>query len=114
MSSTKSKIALAAALAAMSLPAFAADEATSSITGDPTWPAIEHPAPALAVNAAGGEVEALRTDPLFPVTDSAAPSIALVPYDVEGPQTDPVEEWAPPAPYAVDLTPSASRVAKAK
>jgi hypothetical protein len=108
MSSKNSRFALAAALAALSLPAFAGDVAPSSISGDPTWPAIENPAPAIAVRAQGGEVQALLADPLFPATDSAAPALAAVAVpDDGGPQN--IDEGAPAPSYAIRLsTPKAA------
>lgn len=95
MSRTMNRIALAAVLVTLSAPAFAADT-TSAIAGDPTWPAIEHPAPALVVNARG-DVQALRADPLFPATDNAAPTIALVAVPDEGPTFQPAETWSTPS-----------------
>jgi hypothetical protein len=106
MSNTKSRFALAAVLAALSAPAFAGDAARSSVSGDPTWPVIENPAPAVAVNAKGGEAQALlRADPTWPATDSASPAIALVAVpDDGGPQIDPVEQWEPTPSYAIELS----------
>ena len=49
MKNTIRSLAVVAA-AALSLPVLAAEP--SSITGDPTWPAIENPAPAVALNGA--------------------------------------------------------------
>jgi hypothetical protein len=113
MSSTNFRIALAAVLATLSAPAFAGD---SAISGDPTWPAIESPAPAVILHARGGEVEALRADPLFPATDSAAPAVALVAVpDDGGPQAEPAESWQTPS-VAIVLpsAPKAEQVAAAK
>jgi hypothetical protein len=108
MTRTTSRFALAAVLTALTVPAFASAE--SSISGDPTWPAIENPAPAVALRAQGGEAQALlASDPTFPLTDSAAPAIALVAIpDDGGPQADPVEEWEPTPNVAIAL--SASKV----
>ena len=103
MTSTKTRFALAAALAVLSTPAFADGYAISF--GDGTWPAIENPAPAVAVRAQGGEAEALvRAADLFPATDSAAPTFALVaiPED-DGPQAQPAESWETPS-YGIALS----------
>ena len=101
MTRTISRFALAAVLTAISVPAFA-----SSNSEDGTWPAIENPAPALALRAQGGEAQALvASDPTFPFTDSAAPAIALVAIpDDGGPQADPVEEWEPTPNVAIALS----------
>ena len=91
----KTRIALAAVIATLSAPAFAADN-TSAIAGDPTWPAIENPAPALVVNHRGN-AEALRADPTFPATDNAAPAVALVSVPDDGPTFQPAETWETPS-----------------
>lgn len=99
MTSRNSRFALAAALATLSLPAFA----ESSISGDPTWPAIENPAPAVEVRAQGGEVRALRADPLFPATDSASPAFATVAIPEDGgPQN--IDEGDLSPSYAIQLS----------
>jgi hypothetical protein len=105
MRNTKSRFALAAVLASLSVPAFAADAAPSSIAGEGTWPVVENPAPAFAVNAQGGEVQALlRDNPTWPATDNASPAIALVAVpDDGGPQIDPVEVWVRTPSFAVVL-----------
>jgi hypothetical protein len=95
MSRTMNRIALAAVLSTLSAPAFAADT-TSAIAGDPTWPAIENPAPAIVVNHRGN-VEALRADPTFPATDNASPALALVAVPDEGPTYQPAETWETPS-----------------
>jgi hypothetical protein len=103
MTSTKTRFALAAALAVLSTPAFADGYAISF--GDGTWPAIENPAPAVAVSAQGGEAEALlAADPLFPATNSAAPAFALVAIPDHGdPQPEPAEAWVTPS-YGIALS----------
>lgn len=114
MSSTKSRIALAALVAALSTPALAADAATCSVCDDPTWPDVENPAPAVAAYAQGGEAEALvRADPTWPETKSAAPALALVPHADESPLLDPAPagEPAPSVHYAVEFVEQTRRVA---
>lgn len=108
MTSRNIRIALAAVLATLSAPAFAGDSTASAISGDPTWPAIENPAPAVVLHARGGEVQALDADPLFPETDNAAPAVALVAVPDDGrPEFEPAEGWETPS-FAVVL-PSAPK-----
>jgi len=112
MSSTKTRIALAAVVAALSAPALAGDVSESSVYGDPTWPAIEQPAPAITLHAQGGEAEALRrADPTWPETTSALPSIALVPQPADRPLFDPAGPFEPAVHYAVVLGAPEQRVA---
>lgn len=112
MSSTKSRIALAAVLAALSAPAFAGEAAACAVCGDPTWPALDSPAPALGLRARGGEAEALvRADPTWPETTSALPSMTLVAHPADGPRLDPEDPGAPAVQWAVELGAPASRVA---
>jgi len=108
MNRTNIRIALAAVLATSSAPAFAGDSAVSAIAGDPTWPAIENPAPSVVLHDRGGEVQALRADPLSPDTDNAAPAVALVAVlDDGGPEFEPAGGWETPS-FAVVL-PSAPK-----
>lgn len=46
----RNRLAAAVAAAALSLPAFATEPAPAcAVCGDPTWPAVENPAPAVPV-----------------------------------------------------------------
>lgn len=114
-SSTKTRFALAAALAVLSTPALATE---SAISGDPTWPAIENPAPGATLHAqGGGEAQALLgTDPLWPTTDSASPAFAVIAVpDEGGRQTEPVGAWQPTPSYAIVLSaPQPQQVAAAR
>lgn len=106
------KIALAAVLASLSVPAFAAD--TSSISGDPLFGPIDNPAPAIVLDAKGAEAEALRADPTFPAIETAAPAVALV-REEGAPSIEAPAEWAPTAHYAIELgAKTTERVAKAR
>jgi hypothetical protein len=112
MMTMKSRIALAAALAAISTPALAKDARTCSICGDPTFPAIESPAPALALSADAGEAEAfLSADPTWPDAGAAAPAIRLEPRPEDGPQLDPLNPTAPEMNYAATMEAPATRIA---
>ncbi len=112
MSSRNSRIALAAVLAALSAPALADDAPACSVCGDPTWPALQSPAPAIALEAQGGEAEALAAaDPTWPETTSAMPAIALSPHRSDGPRAEPAVPSAPRVDYAVVLGGPARRVA---
>lgn len=109
MSRTNIRIVVAAALAALSVPAFASDAEVCSVCGDPTFPAVEKHAPALVLHAQGGEAEALvRVDPTVPATGNAAPAMALTPYASSAPLLDPapVSAQAPTVHYAIELSPS--------
>jgi hypothetical protein len=112
MSHLKTRLAVAAAFVALSSPAFAA----SGIDGDPTFPAIENPAPAIALRGQGNEAEGLLSaDPTFPVTGNVTPAIALVKQDSDRPQVERPADWAPKGHYAVELAPAqAQRVAQVK
>jgi hypothetical protein len=113
MSRTNSRLAVAAILAALSVPAYASD------AYDPTQPAVERPAPAIAVRAGqGDELQGLvASDPTWPAaTANASPAIALSP-EASRVDVEPPAEWAPEAHYAVELAPaqaSPERVAKAR
>jgi hypothetical protein len=112
MSTTKSRFALAAVLASLSVPAFAAD--ASSVSGDPLFGPSDNLAPAIVVNATGQEAEALRADPTFPAIESAAPAIALV-REEGAPTIETPAEWAPTAHYAIELgAKTTERVAAAR
>ncbi|HEY6001724.1 MAG TPA: hypothetical protein VIV57_02540 [Anaeromyxobacter sp.] len=112
MSNTTIRFALAAALAALSVPAFAAD--ASSVSGDPLFGPSDNLAPAITVYAKGGEAEALNADPTFPAIESAAPAIALV-REAGAPSIETPAEWAPTAHYAIELgAKTTERVAKAR
>jgi hypothetical protein len=111
MRTLKSRIALAAALTVTSVPALAADR-TCAICDDPTWPAIENPAPALALHASGGEADTLRqVDPTWPETDSASPVIVFQAYPEDGPQVDPLNPMEPEVKHAAAMSTPESRVA---
>jgi hypothetical protein len=83
MSTTKRHLAFAAALAALSLPAFAGDEAPAakqdcSVCNDPTFPELRVPAPAFVLSNDGGTASAsLRNDPTQPEIREPAPVIVL-------------------------------------
>jgi hypothetical protein len=112
MMTMKSRIALAAALAVISVPTLADEGRTCSICGDPTFPAIESPAPALALSADGGEAAAsLRADPSWPGADIASPAIRLEPRPEDGPQIDPLNPTAPEMKYAASMEAQATRMA---
>lgn len=111
MTRTTSRIALAAVLAAVSVPAFAAD--ASSVSGDPLFGPSDNSAPAIVAYAQGDEAEALRADPNFPAIETAAPAFALV-RESGAPQIDEPAEWAPTAHYAIELGAKAERVAQAR
>ena len=59
-------------------------------------PDFENPAPALVVNHRGN-ADALRADPTFPATDNVAPALALVSIPDEGPTFQPAENWETPS-----------------
>lgn len=112
MTSTKTRIALAAAVAALALPALARDASTSAIAGDPTWPAIENPAPAVALSAQG--TAAVNADPTWPQY-AAAPAAVMVSHPADGATYEPAVPAAPVVHYAVELgAPATSRVASSK
>lgn len=107
---TLTSIALAAALSAISTPSLA-DDSTSSISGDPNFPAIDSPAPALAMKADGSEsAEALNADPNWPGTVLASPAIRLEIQADEG-QHDPLNPTSPEDTYAVVMGAPAIRIA---
>jgi hypothetical protein len=112
MNNLKSRLAVAAAFVALSTPAFA----ESGIDGDPTFPAIANPAPAIVLGAQGNEAAGLlAADPTFPVTGNVLPAITLVEQDSNRPAVEEPADWAPNAHYAVELTPApARRVAQVK
>ncbi len=106
------RIGLTVLLASLSLPALAAEP--SGTVDDPTWPAIERPAPAVSLNATGGEAAALRAaDPTWPEVQSAAPVI-LLQQEAGAPQIEQPANWAPGEHYAVELAPQTARVAAAR
>lgn len=73
MKSNWKRNAVAAALAALSLPALASDTSPSSIAGDPTWPAVAQPAPAVSLaGEAGGVADLTAAD-----YEGVAPAVAL-------------------------------------
>jgi hypothetical protein len=112
MRTLKSRIALAATLLAISTPALADDGRACSICGDPTFPAVENPTPAIALPADGGEAEAsLRADPTWPDAGAAAPAIRLEPRPEDGPQLDPLNPTAPEMNYAATMEAPATRIA---
>jgi hypothetical protein len=111
MKNTTIRFALAAAVAALSVPAFAAD---TSVSGDPLFGPNDNLAPAIVVNAKGGEADALRADPTFPAIDVAAPALALV-HEDGAPTIEAPAEWAPASQYAIELgAKTPERVAKAR
>lgn len=92
------RVAVAAALGAVSFPAFAAGEGPAvdpdcSICGDPTWPEIQHPMPAIAIRSdADAADRVLQIDPTWPELRNPVPTIALERDAADGPadvQTDP-------------------------
>ncbi|HEY6005190.1 MAG TPA: hypothetical protein VIV57_20085 [Anaeromyxobacter sp.] len=112
MMTMKSRIALAAALAAISVPTLADDARTCSICGDPTFPAIDSPAPALALHSDGGQAAALlRADPTWPDAGVASPAIRLEPRPEDGPQIDPLNPTAPELEYAAVMGAPEARIA---
>jgi hypothetical protein len=117
MSTTKRRLALAALLAALSTPALAADDAVCSVCGDPTFPALENPAPALTLRAQGGAAEALvEVDPTSPADAPRMPAIALVRQPVEEPGPAIITAGVPKAlvRHVIVLGPPARQVAKAR
>ncbi len=112
MRSTKSRFVLAAVLAALSTPVLADDAAPCSVCDDPTWPALDIPAPSLALHTQGGEAEALASaDPTWPEIGAEAPSLALVAQPGSWPQAEPAVPSAPQVDYAVVLGAPTRRVA---
>ena len=110
---TTSRIALAAALAVISSRTLADEGSTCSICGDPTFPAIDHPAPALVMPADGGETAAaLQTDPTWPGTEYASPAVRLEIQPGDRPELDPLNPTAPVERYAATLGAPATHVAK--
>ena len=100
-------IAIVAA-AALSLPVLAAEP--SSIAGDPTWPAIENPAPAVALN--GAEAPAPVDITQIEIVGNA-PAIALVPHQAEATQPQ-LAAPVPPAQAHVALGSVPAHVAAAQ
>lgn len=89
MPSLMRRIAVAASLAALSLPALAA-ESSCSVCGDPTFPQLENPAPAMTLRG-DGSPSAVRSDPTFPQVAVLAPAAVLTPHASDAPDVDPVE-----------------------
>lgn len=115
MRSTKSHFALAAVLAALSTPALADDASLCSVCGDPTWPELDNPAPALTLRSQGGEVEALvGADPTWPAETAALPGIAVVAQPADGGEVEParVDERPAAVDYAAVLGAPVRQVAK--
>jgi hypothetical protein len=89
MSSTKWHVAVVAALGALSFPAFASGEGPAtkqdcSVCGDPTWPEIRNPMPAIVVASdAGARTTALQNDPTWPEIRNPLPAIVF-PADTGG------------------------------
>ena len=91
MRTVKSRIALAAAIAAISLPTLADDASACAVCGDGTWPALEQPVPAFTARGGAVEAEALRlSEPTWPSPIATAlPALRLVPRPDDGPKLDP-------------------------
>lgn len=115
MRSTKSRLALAAALAVLATPALA-DEATCSVCADPTFPELERPAPALTLHGPGGAVDgAVEVDPTWPADAPRSPAVALVPQRVESaPAITTAGVPAATVRHVVVLGPSTRQVARAR
>ena len=110
---TLSSIALAAALAAISTRSLADEGSTCSVCSDPTFPAIDSPAPALVMKPDGGETaEALNADPSWPRTASASPAIRLEIQPEQSLERDPLNPAAPGERYAAVMGAPAIRVAR--
>lgn len=109
---TLNSIALAAALSAVSAPAFAADSSTCSVCGDPTFPTIDRYAPSLAVKSDGGlTAQALEADPTWPAMAAAAPVVAAEMLPGDGAQQEPPVPSAPRNGHAAVTGHSGDRVA---
>lgn len=89
MKTLKNRLAVAAALAALSLPVVAAAEQVGSVTGDPTFPSLDNPAPAMVLRGDGSRSS--LSDPTFPEVATVAPAARLTPYVSDAPAVDPVE-----------------------
>lgn len=113
MRTMKSRIALAAALAAISLPALADDASDCAVCGDGTWPVLEQPAPALTARG-GQEAESLRlSEPTWPSPSFVVfPAIRLVPRPEDGPKLDPAGPVERDVAYVIVLGAPAPSVAK--
>jgi len=117
MSSTIRRAAVAAVLCALSLPAFAGDASFDakqdcSVCGDPTWPEIRDPMPAVVIRADPSAARSVvQIDPTWPELQSAMPAIALradatdEPADV---QSDPTWPAMPSVAPALAVKPHAS------
>lgn len=125
MDVTRKHLAVAAVLAALSLPALAADDSPAakqdcSVCSDPTFPEIRTPAPAFVFRAQpGGESDPTPFDPTQPEVKEPAPALALRARAADGPaavQGDPTwPEWAAAAPALhLEGDRSEERVARAK
>ncbi len=85
MSSTKSRVAIAAVLGALALPALAggagpAAKRDCSVCDDPTWPEIQEPMPAVVLPSdPGAGTAVLQIDPTWPEIREPMPAIALRP-----------------------------------
>lgn len=100
MKTLKTRLAVAAALAALSLPAVAAEQ-VGSVTGDPTFPSLDNPNPAPAMTLrSDGSRSSVLSDPTFPEVAAVAPAARLTPYVSDAPAVDPAEN-APVAHVAV-------------
>jgi hypothetical protein len=106
------RIALAAALAMLSLPTLADDAPTCSVCGDPTWPTLENPAPPVVLHADGSDAASpRRADPTWPELSVALPAMRLVPGPADAPRLDPADPMAPEVSYALLLGAEAPLVA---
>jgi len=109
MNSNKTRLALAALLAAFALPALAASPADCTPCSDPFFPKLENPAPPLAINGKGKVFEAQLWAENVRV---ATPAITLVAQPADGsPAPEPRVDEAPTARWAVVLTTPAPVVA---
>lgn len=83
--SLTNRVAVAAVLGALSFPALAGGEGPTtkqdcSVCGDPTWPEIRSPMPAIVLRSDPGAAKAvLQIDPTWPEIREPMPAIALGP-----------------------------------
>jgi hypothetical protein len=114
MRTLKSRIALAATLAAISLPTLADDASTCAVCADGTWPALEQPAPAFTTRGGAVEAEALRlAEPTWPSSIAAAlPGMRLVARPDDGPKLDPAGPVEREVEYVLVLGDPATSIAK--
>jgi hypothetical protein len=107
---TMKQITLAAILASFAPAALANDNGPCSVCDDPTFPAIESHAPAIAIAVDGGETAvALRADPTFPDAANASPAVALQHVSGERPALDSLNPVTSDETYAAVMGASQER-----